>query len=422
MSQSSQVVRVILLVSCAHALVHLLEQSVASVEQVISADFQLTIEQSGFMGFALRLPYGIGAFFAGLLADRFGEKRILVLYLLGSAVVAASFMVTSTSSVLYAQMFSMGAFASMYHPAGLALLANQTTPAERSRALGLHGVFGSLGIASAPFLAGFMLSLRPGDWRGYYLLLSIISGSLGFLVWGLLKPVRHDDKATLGMAKSADASSEPASQARPSMPFQIWPYVLLVIGTALSGVVYGGVLHFLPRYLKEAGAMGWLETFVGHSISEAALGNYAAALALVCGAFGQWTAGRLAKPAKLPMMLSLVYAANVPFLLWMTFAEGGQRLLAACLWAFIHFMNQPLYNSLLPEFLPSRRRSVGFGFSNMMGFGVGAVGPPLVAQFDERFADYTYSYSALAVLALIAALLPLPLLFAGFAKREHQGD
>ena len=75
-------------------------------------------------------------------------------------------------------------------------------------------------------------------------------------------------------------------------------------------------------------------------------------------------------------------------------------------------MNQPVYNALLAEFLPRHRRSVGYGFSNMMGFGVGALGPPLVAQFDARFADYTMSYSALAVLGLIAALLPLPLLSA----------
>jgi MFS family permease len=118
------------------------------------------------------------------------------------------------------------------------------------------------------------------------------------------------------------------------------------------------------------------------------------------------------------LLLYAVYLAKIPFHVWMTFAEGWQRLLAACLWAFVHFMNQPLYNSLIPEFLPRRRLSVGFGFSNMMGFGVGAFGPPLVALFDERFADYTFSYSALAVLAFVAALLPLPLMFSRFAKRE----
>lgn len=413
MTRSSRIVKIILLVSGAHALVHLLEQSIASVEQVISDDFALSLSDSGFLGTALRLPYGIGAFFAGLLADRFGEKRILVLYLFGSALVSASFLCTGTSSVVYSQLFVLGAFASMYHPAGLSLLANQTRPEERTRALAIHGVFGSVGIASAPFIAGLMLTLRPGDWRGYYLLLGTLSAGLGLLIWLLLKPEPNESHDAV--LKTAGTSPP----RRPNTNFQLWPYVLLVIGTALSGMVYGGVLHFLPRYLKESNALLPLERWTGTEISNAALGNYAAALALICGAVGQWTAGRIARPQTLPLLLSSVYAANIPFLIWMTFAEGMQRLFAACGWAFVHFMNQPVYNSLLPEFLPPRRRSAGFGFSNMMGFGIGAIGPPLVAQFGERFADYTISYSALAGLALLAALLPLPLMRVGFARREH---
>ena len=104
-------------------------------------------------------------------------------------------------------------------------------------------------------------------------------------------------------------------------------------------------------------------------------------------------------------MLCLVYAANVPFLLWMTVADGPLRLVAACLWAFFHFMNQPVYNSLLPEFLSPQRRSSGFGFSAVMGFGVGALGPPLFGLFG----GFDWGYPTMAGLALIAALLPLPL-------------
>ncbi|MEO1980916.1 MAG: MFS transporter, partial [Fuerstiella sp.] len=295
MPRSNPVVRIILLVSCAHALVHLLEQSIASVEQVISTEFTLSLKQSGFLGSALRLPYGIGAFFAGLLADRFGEKRVLVLYLFGSAIVSVSFVASATASAIYVQLFAMGAFASMYHPAGLSLLANETTPKTRSRALGIHGVFGSLGIASAPFIAGLMLSVRPGDWRGYYALLSLISFVLAMLVWALLKPkprpVVVDRAPTAGAEQSQDALS-----AEPTLTFQLWPYTVLVLGTALGGTIYGAVLHFLPRYLKESGALVPLEGLIGQPIADEALGNYAAALALVCGAFGQWTAGRLAKP------------------------------------------------------------------------------------------------------------------------------
>jgi MFS family permease len=405
LSHSSQVVRIILLVSCAHALVHLLEQSIASVELVISLDFQLDMQQSGLLGFALRLPYGVGALFAGLLADRFGEKRILVLYLAGAALTCASFSAADDANVVYAQLFALGSFASMYHPAGLALLANQTTLAERSRALGTHGIFGSLGIALAPFLAGLVLSVREADWKFYYLLLGLLAGTLAVLIWLLLKP----ESAAKPAQHSGSSQTPPAATT-----FQLWPYGLLVTGAGLAGIVYGGVLHFLPRYLLESGTLSFVTDESSHSA-----GNYCAAMALICGALGQWLAGRIARPSILPVQLSLVYAANIPFLIWMTFATGPARLVAACLWAFVHFMNQPLYNSLVPEFMPRHRRSLGFGFSNMMGFGVGAVGPYFVGRFDERFQNYTLAYSGLAVIALLAALMPLPLLASRVAKREE---
>ena len=385
----NRILQIILLVSTAHALVHLLEQSLASVEEVITDSF----EESGWLGLALRLPYGIGAVFAGMLADRFGSKRILVLYLLGAGVVAAS--IHWTSSSLMWQMMMLGSFASMYHPAGLALLANETTLENRSRALGMHGVFGSLGIAAAPFLAGAMFSFRPGDWRGYYLLLGGVSIATGIVVWLLLKPTPKCSAAESRRGKRPGPAEQPS--------FQLVPYALLVSGAALGGMVYSGTIHFLPRYLNEAKVF---DRF-GSDLDEKAIGNYAAALALICGAAGQWVAGRLARPKRLPAMLCLVYAANVPFLLWMTVADGALRLVAACLWAFFHFMNQPVYNSLLPEFLSPERRSSGFGFSAVMGFGVGALGPPLFGLFG----GFDWGYPTMAALAFIAALLPLPLVY-----------
>ncbi|MEZ6125008.1 MAG: MFS transporter [Planctomycetaceae bacterium] len=419
MSKDSDVLKLVLLVSCSHALVHLLEQSIASVEQVISDDLTLSFEQSGWLGTSLRFPYGFGAFLAGLLADRIGEKRVLVLYLIGSGLVCLTFQNASGVGSVYLSLFALGSFASMYHPAGLALLANETTPEYRSRALGTHGVFGSLGIASAPFLAGAMLTISPGNWTGYYLLLGALSSLLGVLIWWLLKPQTrrgHRYSEPSAAQVSGNPNSPQPGDAASQRPvtsddrhFQLWPFFLLVAGAGLSGIVYGGVLHFLPRYLKEAGLLKIIADLTGHTITDAAAGNYAAALALICGVFGQWAAGRIAQPGRMPVQLAIVYALNIPFLIWMTVADGGQRLLAACLWAFCHFMNQPLYNSLLPEYIPRHRRSAGFGFSNMIGFGLGSAGPPLVAFFDSRFGDYTRSYAALAGLAVIAAILPLPL-------------
>ena len=67
----------VLVISFTHAMVHLAEQSFSSVEQVVCGEFGLTKQQSGLYGSALRLPFGLGAFLTGMLADRLGASRVL---------------------------------------------------------------------------------------------------------------------------------------------------------------------------------------------------------------------------------------------------------------------------------------------------------------------------------------------------------
>jgi MFS transporter, FSR family, fosmidomycin resistance protein len=392
---TASLLRIVLLVSCAHALVHLLEQSIASVEQVVSAEFRLSLTQSGWLGSALRLPYGLGAMFAGLLADRMGSKRVLTIFLFGGGVVCCSMHFTASVGPMYGQLFLLGSFASMYHPAGLALIANSTTPAERSRALGLHGVLGSLGIASAPFIAGSLMYFPEVGWRGYYVFLGLICGLLAVVI--ILRLPRHvatrPKSTTIGTAAADDADR-----------LQKLPFTLLIIATAFAGVVYGGFLHFLKRYLSGVQELHFL--FDKADSSPGALdsaASYLAAMVLVCGAFGQFFAGRIARHDRLPQLLTLVFLGNAPILFWMSVAEGMQRLVAACVFAFVHFMSQPIYNSLLPQFVPRNKRSTWFGFSNMMGFGVGALGPWLVGSFGDR---YRTAYAVLAILACVAATMP----------------
>ena len=60
------------------------------------------------------------------------------------------------------------------------------------------------------------------------------------------------------------------------------------------------------------------------------------------------------------------------FLAWMAVAEGSTRVLAAGLFALVHFMNQPVYNSLIANYTPRKWRSLCYGFSFMTSFGVGS--------------------------------------------------
>jgi len=364
----SHTFRLVLLVSFAHAMVHMFEHALPAVEQMIGDEFGVSKSQTGALGTAWRLPFGLGALLAGYLTDRFGSKRMLIVYLLGCMATSIGVWWAPSWSILFLMMLSMGTFASIYHPAGLSLISRETTPETRGKALGWHGIFGSLGIALAPFLASIVFATGAVGWRDYYLVLIIPAVVITVLLLQLKvtsePPRTHEERA---LAKEAPKEPIPWNQ-----------FLFLVAAGALSGFVYASFLHFLPRYLDQTGMRpeGW---------SAESFRNSLATVTLLCAAVGQGIAGRIADPQKLHRQLSTILLLNVPPLVWMAFADGPSRLLATCLLALIHFMNQPIYNSLIADLIPSSRRSTGYGFSNLMCFGIGAFGPGLTGLIlDEQ--------------------------------------
>ncbi|MCA9037689.1 MAG: MFS transporter, partial [Planctomycetaceae bacterium] len=257
MNRNSLLLRLVLLVSFSHATVHLLEQSIASVELDVSSEFQLNSEQSGLLSTSFRIPYGFGALLAGMLADRIGARRILAIYLGASACICLAVMLSPSSTMLYISLFCLGCFASIYHPAGLALLANSTTPYERPRALGLHGVLGSTGIMSAPLIAGLTLSVSGATWKTFYAVIAVCCAILTWMLLTMLKPVPPEQVAQPEGGHNGNKSETETNTVKlPAMPvpldrLQKRPFALMVTSAALCGIVYGGFLHFLTRYLTE---------------------------------------------------------------------------------------------------------------------------------------------------------------------------
>jgi hypothetical protein len=264
-----------------------------------------------------------------------------------------------------------------------------------------------MGLAAAPALS-FAVLLIPGTtWRTFFLVIAVTSGVLVFLFRaGFAKYGDRGESTAAHPSTGADAHT--SHRHGPPERLQVWPFTILMLSSAFSGIVYGGFLHFLTRYLSEIDAFDFL------SANRDSIAMLQSALVLFCGMGGQWISGQFATPRRLVLMLSLIYLTNVPLLCWMGLADGLVRLVPCCLLAFVHFMNQPVYNSLLPDYLPVKTRSTWFGFSQMMTFGVGAFGPYLVGSFD----DFRHGYFALAGLSFLAGLLP----FAIWTDRRKRFD
>ena len=363
---NSATLRLVLLISCCHALVHVYEHSLASVEQLVVVDPAFDVEPaekeqkevSGELGNCLRLPFGFCALLVGWLADRYGAKRLLLVYLVGCSAAGVMAAFAPNLALMYLSMFTLGMFASIYHPAGVALISHQTTAQNRTRALGYHGIFGSAGIAAGPFLAGLVLSFSDASWRHYYLVLAVP----GVLLAGLLMVRMADGKRLYEPTDPEASGADGEDDAH-------WrSYFTLMLLACLAGFVYAAILHFLPRYLGESGLQ-----LAG--VEDAAMRNFLAGGVLLLGIIGQYTAGRIARPTTLEPLTACSFFASAPFVWWMASAQGTTRILAAALFAPVFFMHQPLYNSLVAKYVPRRRRSLCYGLSFTLGFGVGSLGP-----------------------------------------------
>ncbi|MCO6457209.1 MAG: MFS transporter [Pirellulaceae bacterium] len=389
---SASTLRLVLLVSCAHALVHVFELSLPSVEQSIAAayvpgDEAAGKQMTGLLQTCWRLPWGLGAVLAGWLVDRWGSKGMLAVYLLGAAATCILVGLAPPLPLFFLTMFAMGSLACIYHPAGLALISHEVAPRQLPLSLGIHGVFGSLGIGATPLVAGLLLA-RGASWETYFWLLAVPGLLLGSVfVW---QAWRHGDTHAARSRKDETlAADDPAD----------WPaFFTLTVLALLQGFVYSAVLSFLPRYLGHSAVTAGGE---GGEWSGASFGALVSGGVLLVGCVGQFVAGMWARSERLEQQLTWITLGNAPFLFWMSLATGWQTIVAASLFALIHFMHQPIYNSLIARYSPRRHRSRCYGFSFAMGLGVGSLG----ATFAGFSTSNLVTYGTLGAVALAAAML-----------------
>lgn len=369
--------RLVLLVSAAHALVHILELALPSVEQQIAADYGFGKETSSWLAFAWRMPWGMFAIAAGWLTDHWGAERTLTLYLFGCAATCFAAGCYIDLPLLFVVMATMGTLASIYHPAGLALISHATAPHDRPRALGVHGVFGSLGIGGASLLASLVFSIGL-SWRSYYWLLGGLAMGLGMTFFTRLS--RQSSLKASTSHRPPDAVEEEAH----------WgSFTVICVYSLIQGFAYAAIMSFLPRYLGESGLSFWKN-------STGATDTFITGGVLLVGCLGQYVSGRIARPRIMELQMSVISLLAAVPLAWMAVAQGGERLPAAALYALIMFMLQPIYNSLVAKYTPARRRSLCYGLTFALGLGVGSVGAPFVGYSPNDLVAYG-SLSALAV-------------------------
>lgn len=354
----------------------------------------------------------LGAFPAGLLADRFGRKPIL----LASAILSPLFLVciglVTSAPLLLAFSLIQGLVSTAYWVTNLPLLTESTTANQRVGVIALNsflmlgiGSLGNLlGGAIPEFVAGLLHvpANSPEPLRWGVIAASLFTFLFGLPLW-LLKESKPVDEAPAaetvvavpepGAAEAVVASTEPkASQEK----LPVWLFVKLLFPDLLFTMGEGAVvaliqIYFVIRFQLLPGELGVIFTFSG-----LAGGIFSLLAPLLTRRWEKIRIVTLVQYISAPLMVLIGFA---PSLLVAIGGEYARSILRTII--------EPVYATFAMEQVSNRHRSKLAGlYSTTWSIGF-SVGPSIAGWLQQHVSLSTSFVYGAGCLVLSATLLLL---------------
>ena len=346
----------------------------------IQAGLGIAEEQVGSLLGLVRLG-AIPALLAGVLADRWGRRRLLLFTVVGFTATTFATAFVRTPEQFAAVQFLTRTFLYAETSLAVVVVAEELTARDRGWGLGVLGALGSLGYAISAGLFAAVGKL-PFGWRALYAVGAVPLLAMAWLRRGLPETQRFE------RARPAES----ASRLAPVLALvRMYPGRLALLLLVLAPVEFVSTigLAFMTKHLQQV--HGWRPLaitvlfIVGGGL--AIIGNVAAGLA----------SDRIGRRATMALLLALYGLACFGFY------NLGAWLLAP-LWIAMIFGAQGagvLFKVLGSELFPTSYRSTASVLRNAVGTVAGALGLALESRLYPELGSHA---------AVISALLPLLLL------------
>lgn len=345
------------------------------------------------ISFWMYLLFGLTALPWGLIADRLSANVLMRLYYAGAGVsgLAAAAWI-DTPGGLTAALAGIGLFSGIYHPTGLGMISKHVS--RVSVGMGINGMFGNLGLATAPLMAGIVTWVWGP--RAAYLLLGLLNLT-GLVIMTVLPLPTAETGPT--KAKQSDGSNG---------------FMVLLVAMMLGGIAYRGASVILPAYfeLRNADLFQWLSQTLPAGLSANLVATVIASVIFLVGMCGQYMGGRVAERFPLPYSYLVFHLITIGPAFLMARAADLPLIFLALIYFFFLLGMQPIENTLVSLLTPARWRHAAFGMKFVLTFGVGALAVKGVGAI-ERSAGIQWVYPALGcvsialVLTIVALILKL---------------
>lgn len=326
--------------------------------------------------------YGIAALPAGWLGDRWSQTALVGIGILGSAVGAIIVGLADTTFDIGFGLTLLGLFAAIYHPVGIAWLV--ATAKNTGKSLGLNGIFGSIGVASGPLLAGAITEIF--GWRAAFLIPGIVSLAIGVAFVAMLR--RGAERAHPVERLSGEATIDPETYRA---------LATLAVSVLCTGFVYSAASVAMPKIFSERlGEWGTNAMTVGIIVS----------IVYVTTAFSQVFGGWMADRFQTKWVYVVFQAIFAPFAVLVAASAGAPVVALTLVMLSCNVAGGPAENTLIAKWAPERWRSVVYGVKFVLTLGVsGMLVPPAIAYFERTDGRMDGLLHVVAISALSAAVI-----------------
>ncbi|VWX62691.1 putative MFS-type transporter YhjX [Burkholderiales bacterium 8X] len=334
------------------------------------------------------LSWGVIGVFAGMLADKLGAFRVLLigaacyaLGLVGMALSTSPLMFTLTAGVLIGAAQAGTTYAVIY-----GVIGRQLPPEKRSWAMGVAAAAGSFGQFLMVPIEGQLIA-RLG-WHSALIVLAMMVLVIVPLAFGLREPRRSGG----GVAARNQTILQAVAEA-----FRYPSFGLITAGYFVCGfqVVFIGV--HMPSYLRDKG--------LGPEVA-----SYALALIGLFNIFGTYLAGTLGQRFSKRKILAAIYfgrAIAIALFLMAPISPLSTYVFAAVI-GFLWLSTVPATNALVAQIFGVAHLSMLSGFV-FLSHQVGSfLGVWLGGVLYDRTGSYDVVWYIAIALGIFAALINLP--------------
>ena len=367
--------------SIAHAYAHLVVLLYATVVLILEDKWSMGYAELFALSIPMTIMFGLGALPASWLSDRWSPSGMMALFFFGVGISAIATGLATNPFQIVLGLGAVGTFASIYHPVGIPWLVDHSP--SPGRALGINGVFGSIGTAVAALVAGWLGS-RYG-WEYAFIVPGLVclgTGMFFLLVHWLGWMGARVERASSGREPGASDIKR--------------VFVVLAITVLCTGLIYQITAFSLPKIFHE-------RLDVGLGASVLGVGGLVG-LVYAFSAFTQLIGGELADRFPLKYVYLGCQILQIPVLALAYMLYSPVLVVCAALMVGLNVSGQPAENALLARYSPPSWRSRAFGAKFVLTLGVSALGVALVPLVHATVGSLDPMFLIMLVFVTLAAI------------------